>query len=152
MIETCTIEYTDDDLISLEDEFHYDTGEPRHDVSGWIIFEVCRSEEPGYQPRNIYNVLGWNTDSSVYWIYNEIGFDYFLDGGDYPDAGIYIMEDIRGYFINDYYGESDLRWEDGGYRMLNPVESCRALAAYEADEEFTNYNNFKLEDVLKNSA
>lgn len=72
-------------------------------------------------------VLDYDSDSSVYWIEEGIGFEYFFDTCcDFPsDTGVYVIEGIFGhYYRGDWsYGEDDdEEWDYTSIRPATPEE------------------------------
>lgn len=60
-----------------------------------------------------YDVLDWDRDSSVFWVEEGIGSDYFLaDVCVFTDPGVYVVEGITGRYIrgDGPYAEDTEDW------------------------------------------
>jgi hypothetical protein len=97
---------------------------PKYSDKGRILFAVY--PVPNEPPQ--YEVFDYDSDSSVCWIHEGIGCDYFL--ANYVDLdieleGMYVMEGVHGYYYrgNWSYGEDDdEEWEFEFIRRASPEE------------------------------
>lgn len=71
-------------------------------------------------------VLDYDSDSSVMWLNEGIGFEYFFDTCcDFPSfEGVYVIEGIIGHYYRGTYGvdDDDEEWEYASIRPATPEE------------------------------
>lgn len=87
---------------------------PRYSKRGWIEFELLHvNQNPRYGYRYDIEIIDADLDSSVFWIQEGIGFDYFIDSYiDLQLPGKYRIEGIYGeYYRGDWgYDDDDEDW------------------------------------------
>lgn len=109
-----------------EDDDYYpeDYAPPPYNKSGRILvnvliayeWNVCESE---------YDVLDYDIDSSVFWICEGVGFDWWFDQTcDFPAPGYYVIENITGEYIrgDGWTTDDDEEWEYGNIRPATAQE------------------------------
>ena len=98
---------------------------PKYSTLGRIFVHVIGPCSAGvYQYE--YDVLDYDSDTSVFWINEGEGFDYWLDTHCiFPNIGMFIIEGINGCYIrgNWSYGEDDdVIWEYDKIRQASAYE------------------------------
>lgn len=96
---------------------------PSYVLIGWILVRVGPSETGTY--RHFYEVLDYDTGTSVFYIQEGTGFDYWLDEYcEFPEPGIYMIEGIVGHYTSPIYGwvEADEDWEYSKIRLATEEE------------------------------
>jgi hypothetical protein len=98
---------------------------PPYGKPGRILVRIGSENErkPGVY-RWDAEVLDYDSDSGVFWINEGTGFDYWLDGCDFPGPGVYVIEGIKGTYIRGEWGFTDdeEEWEHGVIRPATPDE------------------------------
>jgi hypothetical protein len=87
---------------------------------GRILVRITPAQTRAYNWT--YDVLDYDLDSSVFWIQEGIGFDYFLDLCDFPPDGVWVIEDVTGSYTrgDGWSTDDDEDWYFSGPR---PAES-----------------------------
>ncbi len=96
---------------------------PSYDKVGRILVTVSPTDSTVYNHE--YDVHDFDHDSSVFHINEGVGFDYWLDGLDFPTPGTYVVEGITGEYIrgNWSWGEDDDEsWDFKEIRLATPEE------------------------------
>lgn len=88
---------------------------PSYSTPGWMLVEVCRvAREPRPLYRYEVEVLAYDCDSSVFWINEGVGFDWWIDENvDLELPGFYVIEGITGTYYRGTWGvdDDDEEWE-----------------------------------------
>lgn len=84
------------DLVAMDKEEEFKP--PDYKTPGRILVRIGPSETKVYNHE--YDVLDYDGDSSVFWINEGQGFDYWLDNVDFPaPEGVFVIEGITGEYI-----------------------------------------------------
>ena len=107
------------ELIRMEAEDDEPTQWPSYSDAGRILVAVYK--EVGLQ--TIYrweaDVLDYDNDTSVHWINEGTGIEWFLDDVDFVSPGVWVVEGITGtYFRGDSVLDDDEEWE---YQFVRPA-------------------------------
>jgi hypothetical protein len=91
---------------------------------GRILVEICGPcATPSYKWE--YEVIDCDSDSSVFWINEGVGFEYWLDQHvDFGGPGVYVVQGISGSWIrgDGWTTEDDEEWEFTSLRPALRVE------------------------------
>jgi hypothetical protein len=111
-------------LINQLDKFYQDSL-PKYSDKGTIVAQINGKSDSPYYKWDV-EVLEW--DGSTHWIQEGMGFDYFFDlyfdDKDFPDPGIYIIENIVGHVFkgDGWTTDDDEDWEMDSPRKVTPEE------------------------------
>ena len=77
--------------------------------------------------RHESEVLDYDSDSSIFWIQEGVGFDYWFDSycdfPEYLDEGFFVIEGITGEYIRGEGGwDDDEEWSHTGIRQATDEE------------------------------
>lgn len=95
---------------------------PSYRDPGWILVTV--EPKTGTYAWD-YDVLGYDCGSSVFWISEGMGFEYWFDlYADFPGPGTYLLTGISGeYFRGDgWETDDDEHWMMGDCRLATTDE------------------------------
>jgi hypothetical protein len=102
---------------------------PKYSDEGRILFEVLSIDpDSKYSKYSKYEieVIDWDEDSSVFWIREGVGFDYFINERyNFTEPGFYLIENIYGeYYKGDWgYDEDTEEWySDEPIKLNNRIE------------------------------
>lgn len=88
---------------------------PSYSRSGRILVEIYSvSCEPRPNYRYELDVLDYDFDTSVFWINEGVGFDWWFDANvDLDQPGFYVVEGITGCYYRGTWGydDDDEEWE-----------------------------------------
>ena len=97
------------EFITLTNDEEPEPEYPKYSDEGRILVRYY-GPNAGTVYRHEIDVLDYDGDSSLMWVNEGMGFDYFLDEYiDFEEPGVYVIEEISGmYFRGDWsYGEDD---------------------------------------------
>ena len=112
---------------------------PSRKTPGRILVRVGPTGSTVY--RHEYEVLDYDGDSSVHWIVDGVGFDYWLDQCAFPGDGVYVIEDITvsvsrvdGWETDD---EEDWNWAEPRPATPDEIasEALKPIRMWFADAE-----------------
>jgi len=98
---------------------------------GWILVDVHVLEPAptsAHEDKCEYEVLEWEGFSSVFWINEGVGFDWWLEERcQFPSSGVYLIENIRGDWIrgDGWMSEDREEWDHNDPRLATPEEIAR---------------------------
>jgi hypothetical protein len=108
---------------------------PSYSKPGCLLVEILGPSPTGVYKYE-YEVHDHDSDSSVYWVNNGMGFDYWLDlYCEFPGVGFYVIEGIVGSYHRGEWGFSDDD-EDWEYTIIRPAtnEEISTLTFYLIEE------------------
>lgn len=97
---------------------------PLISTPGRILVEVWPDGDPWK-----YEVHASDDETSVFWIGEGVGFDYWLDSYcEFKAPGLYLIENVRGEWIrgDGWTTDDDEEWECDAPRAIS-VEDAKAL-------------------------
>jgi len=102
---------------------------PRYSDPGWLLVEIFSCTDCGVYRYDI-EVLGYDNESSVMWINEGVGFDYWMDQYvDLEEPGVYLIQGITGtYFRGDGWSTDDDEEWDFEYCRYASAEEIKARA------------------------
>lgn len=118
-----------------EDEREGEYTPPLLSDRGCILVEVVDVDlkEQAYLSRFTIENTQYDTESSVFWIVEEVGIQYWmeqrLDETHVPGPGWYVIEGIYGTFYKGDWGytEDEIEWEFDTVRPATPEEILNGL-------------------------
>lgn len=118
------------ELQPIEDETEQEFDYPSYKDEGRILFEVYHVYRCEDNPiRNKFyeiEVFDYDLDSSVFWLQEGMGVDYFLEELylEIEETGFYVLEDITGSYIrgDGWTIDDDEEWECGILRRATDEE------------------------------
>lgn len=111
-----------------EDDEPYEL--PSYDTPGRILVRSYGKAEPYSDGRpSVYRfsteVLSYEGDTSVHWISEGVGFDFWLDRIDELETpGVYVIEGITGEYIrgDGWHTDDDEEWDWQSVRLATQTE------------------------------
>jgi hypothetical protein len=105
---------------------------PRYETPGSILVEVFGEGED-----REFEVQDWDENTSVFWISEGAGFDWWLEQHvEFPAPGLYLIENIRGEYIRGEWGysEDEENWyyDDPPRRIVSALAEIARLRAFNA--------------------
>lgn len=105
---------------SSEEEYEL----PGYKDPGSIVFINYGAPEPYPNgTKSLYryeiDILSYDSDSSVMWINEGEGLEYWIDEIDLPGPGVYVIENITGIYYRGTWGfdDDDVEWEHNEPRL-----------------------------------
>lgn len=104
-------------LISSESSEEEKYELPSYKDPGSVVFINHGTPEPyGNGDKSVYQydieILDYDSDSSILWIQEGEGLEYWIDQLDLPGPGVYVIENITGtYYRGDWgFDDDDVEW------------------------------------------
>lgn len=122
--------------IVIEDDLPEGCEPPTYDTPGRILVHFWGVVDDRFRKYEC-EVLDYDADSSVCWINEGVGFDYWLDNhAEFTEPGHYVIEGITGQYIRGDWAwgeDDDETWEFASMRPATDVEiSSGALSHSES--------------------
>ena len=115
------------DLIAVEPEEEYNP--PSYSKKGWILVEILSIDDSGeFYSKYEVNVLNYDHGSSVVWLQEGVGIDYFCNTYcEFPAIGIYLIMGVHGEYIKGEWGftDDDENWYFKRCRLATKEEIVR---------------------------
>ena len=113
--------FVDIDINVEEDEY----APPPYGLAGRILVDVQEPEDDNH--RGYFEVLDYDSETSVYWINEGLGFDHFFEQfeEEFPETGRYVVPNVIGYYYkgDGWHTDDDEEWEHGRpFKVGNDVE------------------------------
>lgn len=111
------------DDIGREDEYEL----PSYGEYGKIIVEILGKVDVSWHPKWEWEIDRHTYEGSAFWINEGMGIDYFVNShilDDIPHEGIWVIDNIKGYYHKGEWGftDDDEEWEWGDIRLATQDE------------------------------
>ena len=104
------------DFFEINDEQSEESEEselPSYDTPGRILVEISNILDKNNFHRYELTVHDYDSDTSIFWINEGVGFEYWFNECYFPCSDWYVVEGVVGEYIKGEWGfsDDDEKWE-----------------------------------------
>lgn len=128
------VEFEVSDEVIPEEEYEL----PSYSSPGRILVDVFNILGPGHYNKIECTIFDYDSDSSVFWINEGMGIDYWLDQYcEFTEPGVYVIEGITGEYVkgDGWMTDDDEEWEYVSIRRATFLENLHESLEGEGIEQ-----------------